>query len=145
MKQSASPSWLVKKIASSSRKTKHPADFSHEWRGVLDKENDLQKQGCGYPSKVTRILQRESDKQNPCQKKFYLFVLRNLSLLNSSQVGFGFGNCAHSIFNFFRSHSKNALELIWKILQPETDKQKPRQPSCRLTGCSFLNHEKLIR
>ena len=72
--------------------------------------------------------------KNHCQTIFYLFVLLNLSLLNSSQVGFGLGNCSHSNFNFLRSHSKNALELITEILQPDTDKQKPRQPSCRLTG-----------
>ena len=54
---------------------------------------------------------------------FYLFVLLNLSLLNSSQAGFGLGNCSHSNFNFLRSHSKNALELTLNILQPELEKQ----------------------
>tara|TARA_B100001029_G_C14751329_1_gene280908 strand:+ start:364 stop:531 length:168 start_codon:yes stop_codon:yes gene_type:complete len=38
-----------------SQKTKHPTDFSHEWRGAPDEEIDLQKKGCGSPTPVFKI------------------------------------------------------------------------------------------
>ena len=47
---------LTKKISQTvAQKTKHPADFSHEWRGAPDEENDLQKKGCDSPTPVIKI------------------------------------------------------------------------------------------
>ena len=129
------------KIASRAGETKNPpADFRKGWRGLSNYQTTKidQRQlwiirscsGAGrcrlLPSWQKKYSNVIWGNKNHCQTIFYLFVLLNLSLLNSSQVGFGFGNCSHSIFNFFRSSSKNALELMIEILQPDTDKQKTR-------------------
>ena len=45
--------------------------------------------------------------------------------LYSSHVGLGLGNFSHSIFNFFRSDSKKALELIRCNLAIYLPKAKP--------------------
>ena len=139
--------WQIKISKSSRRNKTPPADFRKGWRGLSNYQTTKidQRQlwiirscsGAGrcrlLPSWQKKYSNVIWGNKNHCQTIFYLFVLLNLSLLNSSQVGFGFGNCSHSIFNFFRSSSKNALELMIEILQPDTDKQKPRQPF-RLTG-----------
>jgi len=56
--------------------------------------------------------------------KIHLNVFLNFNRLYSSQVGFGLGNCSHSIFNFLRSDSKKALELISKNIPNQTHKTK---------------------
>ena len=54
----------------------------------------------------------------------HLKVFLNFIRLYSSQVGFGLGNCSHSIFNFLRSDSKKALELITNNIPNHRHKTK---------------------
>ena len=58
--------------------------------------------------------------------------------LYSSHVGFGLGNCSHSFFNFFRSDSKKALELISYNLATCLPKAKPAPAKASAGGDEHL-------
>ena len=108
-------------IANRLSKNKSPPPLLQDVVGCL--WDYVFKDGVRLCRRCNSNLTTKLDKQKNRQAIFYLFVLLNLSLLNSSQAGFGLGNCSHSNFNFLRSHSKHAIELKLNILQPKPEKQ----------------------